>query len=53
MKFVDRKNRSISSRLTKSINSQKGQDYWVINEVFQGKKGGYFLEMGASDGVYK
>jgi len=35
-----------------TINSQKGQDYWVINDIFKGKTGGYFLEMGAADGVY-
>lgn len=31
--------------------SQKGQDKWVIEEVFQGKKNGFFIELGASDGI--
>jgi FkbM family methyltransferase len=36
----------------KTINSQKGQDHWVIKEVFFGKKSGFFLEMGATNGLY-
>ena len=32
--------------------SQKGQDKWVIEEVFRGKRGGYFLDLAASDGIY-
>jgi len=32
--------------------SQKGQDEWVIEEVFQRKRGGYFLDLAASDGIY-
>lgn len=40
-------------RLTKSNSiSQLGQDYWVINEVFLGKKNGYFVEVGAADGLH-
>lgn len=31
--------------------SQNGQDEWVINEVFEGKRGGYFVELAASDGI--
>lgn len=32
--------------------SQHGQDRWVIDRVFKNKKhGGYFLEMGAADGI--
>jgi len=30
--------------------SDRGQDSWVINEVFGGKTGGFFLELGAFDG---
>lgn len=30
--------------------SDRGQDLWVIDEVFPGKTGGYFLELGAADG---
>ena len=29
--------------------SDRGQDAWVI-EIFNGKRGGYFLELGAADG---
>lgn len=31
--------------------SQKGQDEWVINEIFQGKQNGYFLDLAAADGI--
>jgi FkbM family methyltransferase len=34
-----------------SYKSQKGQDRWVIKEVLQGKKGGYFLDLAAADGI--
>lgn len=30
---------------------QKGQDRWVIEEVFPGKRGGWFLDLAATDGV--
>lgn len=30
--------------------SDRGQDRWVIKDVFNGKRGGYFLELGAADG---
>jgi FkbM family methyltransferase len=30
--------------------SDRGQDQWVINEVFSGKTEGFFLELGAADG---
>lgn len=30
--------------------SDRGQDKWVINEVFNGKRGGFFVELGAADG---
>jgi len=32
--------------------SQKEQDKWVIEEVFHGKRGGYFLDLAATDGIY-
>lgn len=31
--------------------SQMGQDYWVFGEVFDGKKKGYFVEIGSADGM--
>ncbi|MEW6510895.1 MAG: FkbM family methyltransferase [Bacteroidota bacterium] len=31
--------------------SQMGQDFWVFGEVFDGKRNGYFLEVGSADGV--
>ncbi len=30
--------------------SDRGQDRWVIDEVFGGRKGGFFVELGAYDG---
>lgn len=30
--------------------SDRGQDRWVIDEVFDGKRAGYFVELGAHDG---
>jgi FkbM family methyltransferase len=30
--------------------SQIGQDFWVAGEVFNGMRGGYFLDIGAADG---
>ncbi len=41
-------------RLTEKNNpykSQKGQDKWVINEIFNGKKEGFFLDLAAADGI--
>jgi len=32
--------------------SQHGQDYIIINEIFKGKRDGYFLDMGAADGKF-
>ena len=32
--------------------SQAGQDYWVYGEAFNETVGGYFLDIGAHDGVY-
>ncbi len=34
-----------------TLNSQKGQDHWVIHDIFNGKREGFFLEMGAADGI--
>jgi len=31
--------------------SQAGQDYWVYGEAFNQKKNGYFLDIGAHDGI--
>lgn len=31
--------------------SQKGQDKWLIEEVFSSKRGGFFIDLAASDGV--
>jgi hypothetical protein len=31
--------------------SQKGQDRWVVEEIFRGKREGFFLDLAASDGV--
>ena len=35
----------------KKFVSQKGQDRWIIQEVFKGKRDGYFVDLAASDGV--
>lgn len=32
--------------------SDRGQDRWVIEEVFAGKRGGFFVELGAADGLF-
>lgn len=32
-------------------NSQAGQDFWVFGEVFNEKRGGYFVELGSNDGI--
>lgn len=34
-----------------ALGSQAGQDYWVIFEAFNEKKGGYFVDVGAYDGI--
>jgi FkbM family methyltransferase len=31
--------------------SQMGQDYWIYGEAFNEKEGGYFLDIGAHDGI--
>lgn len=47
--FIDRRfNYKIGKYRTLS---QAGQDYWIINEVFNKKKEGYFVDIGAADGV--
>lgn len=35
----------------KKFISQKGQDKWVINDVFNYKKNGYFVDLAATDGI--
>jgi FkbM family methyltransferase len=40
------------SDLETKAHSQIGQDIWVIEQVFKGKKGGFFVEAGGADGVY-
>lgn len=32
--------------------SQAGQDFWVCGEVFNEMKNGYFIDIGAHDGIY-
>ncbi len=32
--------------------SQYGQDRWIAEEVFSNKKGGYFVELAAGDGIF-
>jgi len=32
--------------------SQLGQDFWVFGEVFNEKNGGYFVDIGAADGIF-
>ncbi len=41
----------IAGRFSTSL-SQTGQDYWVYGEVFNQKKNGFFLDIGAHDGVH-
>lgn len=49
---------SFKSRLKKVLQphsiamSQAGQDAWVYGEVFDEKRDGYFVDIGAHDGVY-
>lgn len=37
--------------LRKKTLSQVGQDFWVFKEVFDGKHDGYFIDIGAADGI--
>ena len=36
----------------KKLFSQAGQDLWVIRDVFDFRTGGYFLDIGAADGIH-
>jgi len=36
---------------TRSSASQFGQDFWVFGEAFDGERGGYFVDVGAADGM--
>jgi len=51
-----RKRQIARSTLSKQVSSlsmsQTHQDYWVYGEVYNEKKNGYFLDVGAYDGVY-
>ncbi len=38
-------------RLVPVSHSQMGQDLWVYSEVFDRKRGGYYVDVGAHDGV--
>jgi hypothetical protein len=31
--------------------SQKGQDKWIIESIFGGKRNGFFVDLAATDGV--
>jgi FkbM family methyltransferase len=42
--------RSIRNQRRKSL-SQAGQDFWVFGEAFNGKRRGFFLEIGSADGI--
>ena len=42
--------RAIKNTLRRSL-SQAGQDFWVIGEAFNGKRNGYFVELGSADGI--
>jgi FkbM family methyltransferase len=35
----------------RQYHGQKGQDRWIIEEVFPGKQGGFFVDLAATDGV--
>jgi FkbM family methyltransferase len=53
--FVPKPVKLAMSRLLqrKSLNmSQAGQDFWVFGEVFNEQRQGYFLDIGAHDGIY-
>jgi len=36
---------------TRASTSQVGQDFWIFGEAFDGQRGGYFVDVGAADGV--
>ena len=31
--------------------SQAGQDRWIVEDVYHGKRGGFFVDVGAYDGL--
>lgn len=41
----------ISMGYRRSFFSQKGQDRWLIRRIFGGRRGGYFVDVGAGNGV--
>jgi len=43
--------KNIIKRITKKHYSQAGQDFWVSCEAFNQKRDGFFLEIGAADGL--
>lgn len=43
--------RFLTDRQRRKSLSEVGQDFWVFGEVFNGKRNGYFIEIGAADGV--
>ena len=49
-KKIDNKNYNINIKNNIQFVSQKCQDYWVIDTVFDYKKNGYFVNLGAWDG---
>jgi len=51
--WLDRRRlRKISSVQSQRLSlAQAGQDYWVYGEVFNERRGGYFVDVGAYDGV--
>jgi len=42
--------RSLYSQRKRTL-SQLGQDFWVFGEVFDGKRDGFYLEIGSADGI--
>jgi FkbM family methyltransferase len=50
-KFIPKSIKHILKR--KSLHmSQAGQDFWVFGEVFNEMRNGYFIDIGAHDGIY-
>ena len=35
----------------RQYHGQKGQDRWIVEEVFPGKRGGFFVDLAATDGI--
>lgn len=55
MKFIPQAARSFLHRFLYKNSiwmSQLGQDYWIYGEAFNEKRFGYFLDIGAHDGIY-